>query len=80
MIVTLELSAEEEATLEGVAEAAGVDTKTVLHRLIAQLSGPMEAEAVPNGGTDPNAAMERRREQEEVEANIQRWHAETKPD
>ena len=72
MTITLELSAEEERVLRLTAQAAGADIPAVLHGLIAQLLPP-EPAAAPEPGGDPDLA-ERRREQEEVEANIRRWH------
>lgn len=73
MTITLELSADEHAALASVAAAAGVPIETVLHGLIAQLSVPAaKAQETPDG----DAAEEQLREQEEVEANIRRWHRE----
>ena len=73
MTITLELSADEQAALESVAGAAGVSLEAVLHGLIAQLMGPAAKEQeMPDG----DAAEERKREQEEVEANIERWYRE----
>ena len=73
MTITLELSTDEQAALRAVASAAGMDIGTVLHGLIAQLSAPTATE---NAGEDLNMDAEERREQAEVEANIQRWHRE----
>jgi len=74
--ITLELSADEHAALTAVAGAAGVSLETVLHGLIAQLSIPAAGEAAESMGGDLDTAEEQRREQEEVEANIKRWHQE----
>ena len=86
MIITLELSTEEESALRRTAEAAGVDIDAVLHRLIMLLAVPQAEKAASRG--EPGAASgssaasgveeeaERRREQEEMQANIRRWHAE----
>ena len=74
--ITLELSADEHAALTAVAGAAGVSLETVLHGLIAQLSIPAAGEATESMGGDLDTAEEQRREQEEVEANIKRWHQE----
>jgi len=79
MTIRLELSTEEQAALAAVAEAAGVSVETVLHGLVAQLSVPGGAEVpkeTPAPVAEPGAAEEERREQEEVEANIKRWHQE----
>ena len=80
MIVTLELSKEEVQTLRPLADAAGVDLETVLHQMIALL--PPVASEKPQGFHEDSAEQkieedaERRREQEEMQANIKRWHAE----
>ncbi len=78
MMITLELSAEEMRALRGIAEAAGVDLQTVLHGLIAQISLP-DREASPALAPSADASVEQKREQEEVEANIKRWHEERVP-
>lgn len=74
MTVTLELNADETQALQEIAQAAGADIPAVLHRLIAPLLPPDRA--APEPSRDPEDSEERRREQEEVEANIKRWHAE----
>ena len=76
MTITLNLNAEEERVLRLTAEAAGADIPAVLHGLIAQLLPPEPATAAPEPGGDPESSAERRREQEEVAANIKRWHEE----
>lgn len=77
MTVTLELSADEARVLQEMARAAGVSVDTVLHGLIAQISLP-HRKAPPSAAppADPEAADEQKREQEEVEANVRRWHEE----
>ena len=72
MTVTLELSADEARVLQEIACAAGVRVETVLHGLIAQ-AVPPGRDAPP---ADPEVLAEQKREQEEVEANIRRWHEE----
>ena len=78
MTITLKLSADEARTLQELACAAGVSMETVLHGLIAQVSPPAASSAsapIPDA-LDLEALAEQQREQEEVEANIQRWHQE----
>ncbi len=81
MTVTLDLNADEAQALEEMARTAGTTMEVVLHALVAQASPSRRAEA--ERAQDPadtaEAAAERRREQEEVEANIQRWHQERAP-
>lgn len=85
MRVTLELSADEARVLQEISEAAGVTVDAVLHGLIAQVSGlerTAAQAAVPPADLEalnPEALAEQKREQEEVEANIKRWHQEQKP-
>lgn len=73
MKVTLELKADEARVLQEIARTAGTTVEAVLHALIVQVSPPQSAEAAAE---DPDAVAERRREQEEVEANVRRWHEE----
>ncbi len=58
--------------LQEIAHAAGVGVETVLHGLIAQIAPP-EREAP---SADLEVLAEQKHEQEEVEANIRRWHEE----
>ena len=76
MTIMLELNAEEAAALQEIAEATGVTVEAVLHGLIAQVLPPAKPEQ--REAEDLEEDAERRREQEEVEANIKRWHAEAK--
>ena len=84
MTVTLELNVEEAEALRRTAEAAGVEVDAVLHQLIALLApeaagnAPARREPSEASGAAEEAAedAERRREQEEMQANIRRWHAE----
>ncbi len=84
MKIILELSEEEVHALRPLADAAGVDFETVLHHLIAQLLPPVVLEkpkGLQENQTEENQMeedAERRREQEEMQANIRRWHAEQK--
>ncbi len=88
MTVTLELRADEARVLQGMAQTAGMTMEAVLHALIAQASPSRRAEvesAEPPAenaqavAQNAEAVAERRREQEEVEANIRRWHEERAP-
>lgn len=73
--MTLDLSAEEVRVLQETAQAAGTTMESVLHALIAQLSSESaEAERTEAPPAASEAVAERRQEQEEVEANIRRWH------
>ena len=91
MRVTLELSADEARVLQKISEAAGVTVDAVLHGLIGQVSAqertaaqaagpPAAPEALDPEALDPEALADQKREQEEVEANIKRWHREQKAD
>jgi ribosomal protein L12E/L44/L45/RPP1/RPP2 len=86
MTVTLKLNDEELYILRPLADAEGVDIETVLHALIAQLIPPSASKR--QGNLEERTKEERtkeeraeeeaelRREQEEMQANIARWHAE----
>lgn len=79
MTVTLELTPEEAAALEGRARAEGASVEAVLHRLIARLTPPpiREPSARQAGGADdPEERAEHDREREEMRANMDRWRAE----
>ena len=81
MKVTLTLSEAEVHALRPLAEEAGVTVETVLHHLIAQLGPPVVWEKPDSVDEDypkdrAEEDAERRREQEEMQANIKRWHAE----
>jgi ribosomal protein L12E/L44/L45/RPP1/RPP2 len=78
MIVTLELSDEELHALRPLADAEGMDMETVLHSLIAQLIPPAASHRPANLEEQAEEEAEMRREQEEMQANIARWHAEAK--
>ncbi len=85
MIVTLELTTDEACVLQEIAQAAGATVEAVLHMLIAQVSPAGQADVGcgeaddREAPTDDEAVTEKRREQEEVEANIRRWHEERAP-
>ena len=85
MTITLELRADEADVLQEMAQTAETTIEAVLHTLIAQV--PLSRRAEDGGAEAPTetseavtetaeAVAERRREQEEVEANIRRWHEE----
>lgn len=76
MTVTLELKADEVRVLQEIARTAGTTVEAVLHALIAQVSPSQSAEAAEAPAETAEAVAERRREQEEVEANVRRWHEE----
>ncbi len=80
MIVTLKLSDEELYVVRPLADAEGVDIETVLHTLIAQLFPPAASKRQDNpekqAKEEQAEEAELRREQEEMQANIARWHAE----
>lgn len=76
MTVTLDLTEDEVHVLQEIAQKAETTVEAVLHALIAQVSLSSHAEAEDTEAEDTEAVTERRREQEEVEANIRRWHEE----
>jgi ribosomal protein L12E/L44/L45/RPP1/RPP2 len=86
MIVTLKLSDEELHILRPLADMEGANMETVLHTLIAQLipSAASKGPGKPAERAEEEAEeraeeeAELRREQEEMQANIARWHAEAK--
>ena len=81
MTVALQLSSDEAHVLQEVAQDTGTTMDAVLQALIAQVSPRPEviAGTAEAPADTAEAQAERRREQEEVEANIRRWHEEQAP-
>ena len=73
MIITLELTPDEAATLRRCADAQGIGIEAALRSLIAALAPPAAPPAVSGSEGD---SEEREREQAELRANLDRWRAE----